>query len=152
MSLRKRDGNSSSGRAGRSALLSKSTVVRSVFALTLILSIVWALHLIPLAPQPMHKAHASGTTPIQHIVFIIKENHSFDNYFGRFPGVNGATTGLAKVNGVQQTITLSPIIDQPDDYCHVWKCHIKDVDNGTMDGFNLSKPCKVAPYGCYQAA
>jgi phospholipase C len=23
-------------------------------------------------------------------VLIIKENHSFDNYFGSFPGVNGA--------------------------------------------------------------
>ena len=145
MFLHKRDGSSSSERAGWPTFFSKSTVVRSLFAL--ILSIVWALHLMPLS-QPAHKAHASGTTPIQHIVFIIKENHSFDNYFGRFPGVNGATTGLAKVNGVQQTITLSPIIDQPDDYCHVWKCHIKDVDNGTMDGFNLSKPCKVAPYAC----
>jgi len=29
-------------------------------------------------------------TPIQHVVIIVKENHSFDNYFGSFPGVNGA--------------------------------------------------------------
>jgi len=28
--------------------------------------------------------------PIEHVVIIIKENHSFDNYFGSFPGVNGA--------------------------------------------------------------
>jgi phospholipase C len=27
--------------------------------------------------------------PIQHVVIIVKENHTFDNYFGRFPGVNG---------------------------------------------------------------
>ncbi|HXH26572.1 MAG TPA: alkaline phosphatase family protein [Candidatus Acidoferrum sp.] len=27
--------------------------------------------------------------PIEHIVLIIKENHTFDNYFGRFPGANG---------------------------------------------------------------
>lgn len=26
---------------------------------------------------------------VDHVVFIIKENHSFDNYFGTFPGVNG---------------------------------------------------------------
>lgn len=31
--------------------------------------------------QPRH--------PIQHVVLIIKENHSFDNSFGSFPGVNG---------------------------------------------------------------
>jgi phospholipase C len=27
--------------------------------------------------------------PIQQIVIIVKENHTFDNYFGSFPGVNG---------------------------------------------------------------
>ena len=27
---------------------------------------------------------------IEHVVIIVKENHSFDNYFGTFPGVNGA--------------------------------------------------------------
>ncbi len=27
--------------------------------------------------------------PIQHVVIIFKENHTFDNYFGRFPGVEG---------------------------------------------------------------
>ena len=27
--------------------------------------------------------------PIEHIVIIVKENHTFDNYFGTFPGVNG---------------------------------------------------------------
>ena len=28
--------------------------------------------------------------PIQHIVIIVKENHTFDNYFGTFPAVEGA--------------------------------------------------------------
>jgi phospholipase C len=27
--------------------------------------------------------------PIEHVVIIVKENHTFDNYFGSFPGVNG---------------------------------------------------------------
>jgi len=27
--------------------------------------------------------------PIQHVVIIVKENHTFDNYFGTFPGANG---------------------------------------------------------------
>lgn len=30
-----------------------------------------------------------STTKLQHVIFIIQENHSFDNYFGAFPGVNG---------------------------------------------------------------
>jgi phospholipase C len=27
--------------------------------------------------------------PIQHVVIIVKENHTFDNYFGTFPGAAG---------------------------------------------------------------
>src|SRR5260370_6440042 len=32
---------------------------------------------------------ASGK--IDHVVIIVKENHTFDNYFGTFPGANGMT-------------------------------------------------------------
>jgi phospholipase C len=32
---------------------------------------------------------SSSNPKIQHIIFIIQENHSFDNYFGTFPGANG---------------------------------------------------------------
>ncbi|MDA4125592.1 MAG: hypothetical protein OK452_00100 [Thaumarchaeota archaeon] len=29
------------------------------------------------------------TTAVEHVVIIMKENHTFDNYFGTFPGANG---------------------------------------------------------------
>jgi phospholipase C len=32
---------------------------------------------------------------LEHVVFIVKENHTFDNYFGTFPGANGATVAKA---------------------------------------------------------
>ncbi len=31
-------------------------------------------------------------TPIKHVVVIVKENHTFDNYFGSFPGAEGTST------------------------------------------------------------
>jgi phospholipase C len=34
--------------------------------------------------------------PFDHVVIIVKENHTFDNYFGTFPGVNGTTLPTAK--------------------------------------------------------
>jgi phospholipase C len=37
----------------------------------------------------------STSRPIQHVVIIVKENHCFDNYFGTFPGVEGAKLGLS---------------------------------------------------------
>jgi phospholipase C len=33
--------------------------------------------------------------PIEHVVVIVKENHTFDNYFGAFPGAVGATLPAA---------------------------------------------------------
>ena len=35
--------------------------------------------------------------PIEHVVIIVKENHSFDNYFGSFPGVNGVNFRRRKI-------------------------------------------------------
>ena len=37
------------------------------------------------------KKPAAAVTPIQHVVIITKENHTFDNYFGTFPGATGVT-------------------------------------------------------------
>ncbi len=41
-------------------------------------------------PAPGPRPHPQvGNSPIEHVVVIVKENHTFDNYFGSFPGVNG---------------------------------------------------------------
>jgi len=37
----------------------------------------------------------ASPNPIQHVVIIVKENHTFDNYFGAFPGANGIALGHA---------------------------------------------------------
>ena len=34
----------------------------------------------------------SPKIPIKHIVFVVQENHSFDNYFGTYTGANGITS------------------------------------------------------------
>jgi len=38
--------------------------------------------------------YASGSSRIQHLIFIVQENHSFDNYFGTYPGANGFPPGI----------------------------------------------------------
>src|SRR5207244_7009191 len=40
------------------------------------------------AKQP---ASGPGSGKIDQVVIIVKENHSFDNYFGTLPGANGMT-------------------------------------------------------------
>jgi phospholipase C len=41
------------------------------------------------APTSVHKP----TTPIEHFMFLMQENHTFDNYFGSRPGVDGIPPG-----------------------------------------------------------
>lgn len=74
---------------------------------------------------------------IKHIVFILEENRSFDNVFGRFPGADGATTALV-ANG-KQDVTI-PLVPEP---YYLWHDLGHDqydarisVNNGRMDGFS----------------
>jgi len=93
------------------------------------------------------------TTPIQHIVFIVKENRGFDHMFGRFPGAEGATQGMISTG---QIIPLSRAPDSsPRDYCHTWNCNIAAYDGGRMDKWDVTVgpadfACnKNCHYGCF---
>ncbi len=85
---------------------------------------------------------------IEHIVFMIKENRTFDNYFGTFPGTDGATTGTLS-NG--QVIKLGHTPDRtPRDLCHEWNCALQGINGGQMNGFNLINGCNEdGDYLCY---
>jgi len=41
-------------------------------------------------PQPS----VVPATPIQHLVVLMQENHTFDNYFGTYPGADGIPSGV----------------------------------------------------------
>ncbi len=47
--------------------------------------------------------YAQPPTKIQHIIFIVQENHSFDNYFGTYPNANGFPSALAIPLDLNQT-------------------------------------------------
>ncbi|HEY6862301.1 MAG TPA: alkaline phosphatase family protein [Burkholderiales bacterium] len=40
--------------------------------------------------EPFARIGAKAKRAIEHVVIIVKENHGFDNYFGTFPGADGA--------------------------------------------------------------
>lgn len=79
---------------------------------------------------------AAAQNPIRHVVFVIKENRSFDSMFGRFPGANGARQGITSTGSVM------PLIEEPDrlpvDICHSWLCAHRAISNGKMNGFDLN--------------
>jgi phospholipase C len=87
----------------------------------------------------------AGISSIQHVVFIVKENHTFDNMFGTFPGADGATSGTTSSG---QVVALSHAPDSlPHDLCHSWNCAITAIDGGKMDKFNV--PDGILSYSQY---
>src|SRR3989442_14307094 len=69
--------------------------------------------LVLLLSAQFHAVRAtSGTaTPIQHVIVIMQENHSFDNYFGTYPTANGTrldstTSQLRQVSGLPGHVCL----------------------------------------------
>src|SRR5437870_7568756 len=70
------------------------------------------------------RGKATPTTAIQHIVIIMMENHSFDNMFGRFPGVNGLSLPRAS----------DPFTSDID---HSGPGEVAAIDGGKMDKFPL---------------
>ncbi|MGA1988514.1 MAG: Ig-like domain-containing protein, partial [Candidatus Sulfotelmatobacter sp.] len=78
---------------------------------------------------------APGFANIQHVVFIVKENRTFDNMFGTYPGANGATTATISTG---QVIPLGHTTDRvARDMDHSWYGSFIAVDYGRMDGFDL---------------
>jgi phospholipase C len=76
-----------------------------------------------------------GLNKINHIVFLIKENRTFDTYFGTFPGANGTTHGMISTG---QVIPLGHTADRTaHDLGHSWTSSLSAIDNGKMDQFNL---------------
>lgn len=86
------------------------------------------------APAPI-----PGSEKIEHVVWIIQENHSFDNYFGTFPGADGLppSTCLPKMPGSKDCVKPfhmppgQPLLDLE----HSWETAHAVYDNGRMDGF-----------------
>jgi phospholipase C len=89
----------------------------------------------PTAQAPSVDATAFETsTPIKHVVFLIKENRTFDNLFGTFPGANGVRVGMDE--GARRPLTRGTDGRVPGDIPHCYWCSIGAWDNGAMDGFD----------------
>ncbi len=72
--------------------------------------------------------------PIKHVIVIVKENHTFDNYFGSFPGADG----IAQIQTMHGTITPPHAPDRTlRDLCHAHDCALTDYADGAMNGWDL---------------
>jgi phospholipase C len=86
---------------------------------------------------------------IKHVVLMIQENRSFDDYFSTFPGVDGATHGAMKTaRGVIQ-VPLKKAGFDSDDLSHAHYSFELEYDHGRMDGFNLVTRGQKGQAGTY---
>jgi len=80
--------------------------------------------------------------PIKHIIVIVEENHTFDNYFGTYPGANGIAYARSQPVASNSTTLVRPFeintTTVAHDLCHDWECAHKAYDNGKMDGFMVA--------------
>ena len=106
------------------------------------LGIIWLFAVVGLAQsgqteeakRPSKVSIPGDITAIHHIIFIVKENRSFDNYFGQYPGANGATSGTLSTG---QVMPLEHTPDQVVDMGHDWTSALTAMDGGKMDQFDL---------------
>ncbi len=71
---------------------------------------------------------------IKHIVIVIQENRSFDNFFAGFPGAASSMTGRTHTGNV---VPLKAIPFEKGDIGHLWHDALTDWDSGKMDGFDV---------------
>ncbi len=100
---------------------------------------------------PVAATRAVATTPISHVVFILQENHSFDNVLGTWCAqtgrCDGATTGTLDTGA---TIPLGAARDKVVNVIHSGTAQVKAIDRGKMDGFSLLAGCgSKNNYPCY---
>lgn len=90
-------------------------------------------------PAPVNPAASAirsqacpGCGRIRHIIFLVKENHTFDNLFGLFPGADG--TRFAREGRRRVRMAITPV--QPwNDLYHIRNAPSVAVDQGKMDRF-----------------
>jgi phospholipase C len=99
----------------------------------------------PSSPSAASPGVVAPGNPIKHVIFLVKENRTFDTYFGRYPGADGVTKGKTMVrNANGQWVPGGPVVPlkpapyvQPHDITHGFSSGLYSIDGGRMDGYNI---------------
>lgn len=92
---------------------------------------------------PVGEPRVQTATPIQHLIVLMQENHSFDNYFGTYPGAEGIPEGLCMpvdpFNPTSDECVKPFLIGSNEvelaDPDHSEDTHKVQYNEGRMDGF-----------------
>ena len=83
--------------------------------------------------------YAPSNIPLNHFIYIIQENITFDHYFGTFPGADGIPADVKLAYRPGEPPTVAPFhlhqTSIPRDLNHSWQAAHVAADGGKMDGF-----------------
>ena|SRR5579863_2084626 len=90
---------------------------------------------------PLSIPGTSSTSPIQHIVVVVQENRTFNDFFAQFPGATGTIVGKEKIGKGKNAKTKSIDLKEVDLFTslslnHIYPGYLTAYDHGKMDGFN----------------
>jgi phospholipase C len=94
---------------------------------------------------PTHNDSTAIPSKIRYVMVLVKENHTFDNYFTDFPGAESSKTAKLP-NGKTMTRKQAPT-ELMKDICHSNACGQTAYDDGKMDNFGSKDPDR--PYYFY---
>lgn len=82
--------------------------------------------------------HGSGSSPLQHIVLVVQENRTFNDFFATFPGANGTIVGKMRQGGKTISVNLKKVnLYSKSTLNHTHTAYLTAYRNGHMDAFNL---------------
>ena len=102
---------------------------------------------IPSGASPSPTAEPHGLRKLNHLIFIVQENRSFDHYFGTYPGADGIPTkpngsfAVCVPNRFQRGACVPPYVSQSFEFDggpHAHNDAVRDVNGGKMNGFIAS--------------
>ena len=110
---------------------------------------------VAVSPSTGAQTGNEGLDKIEHVVIIMQENRTFDEYFGTFPGADGfpldaqGNIAVCIPNPFEPGTCARPYHDPKERQIggpHSYAAHVTSVNGGKMDGFlqafqDASKPC-----------
>jgi phospholipase C len=111
----------------------------ALFSLGVLLSLLFSNTATANAAVPQQDSNTR--TPIHHFIVLMQQNHTFDNYFGTYPGVNGIPASACMPASFPDERTRTcvkpfhlgnyPVVDMP----HNGNVFDMAYNGGAMDGF-----------------
>ena len=128
--------------------LKRPSAGRAVLDASVVVAIVVSLQAgVAALAAPVSSPARSSSSPIQHVVVIYQENHTFDETLGGYcrPGRPDAMDTAGRSPEERQVVRMTQSPDIVPHVIHDVASQVTAIDGGAMDGWGRVRGC-TAPY------